>query len=138
MSESISVINFPKSRGVPSDSDSASVRESPREIQPLESVEIFTACGQLNFASLHRRDRRDEFRVVVRVVCNTDVLAVLEPARDGRLLKSNFFYLDDVDDEVEADDVEADDVDVDDVDADEVEAGDTMDPTPEFPTDGAN
>ena len=82
--ESISVINFPKSRGVPSDSDSASVRESPREIQLLESVEIFTACGQLNFASLYRRDRRDEFRVVVRVVCNADVLAVLEPAHDGR------------------------------------------------------
>ena len=83
MSESISVINFPKSRGVPSDSDSASVRESPREIQPLESVEIFTACGQLNFASLYRRDRREEFQVVVWDVRNTDVLAVLEPARDG-------------------------------------------------------
>ena len=83
MSESISGVNFPKSRGFPSDSDSASVRESLREIQPLESVEIFTACGQLNFASLHRRDRQDEFRVVVRVVCNMDVLAVLEPARDG-------------------------------------------------------
>ena len=84
MSESISGVNFPKSRGVPSDSDSASVRESPREIQPLESVEIFTACGQPNFSYLYRRDRRDEFRVVVRIVCNTDVLAVLEPARDRR------------------------------------------------------
>ena len=49
------------------------------------------------------------------------------------VVEVEFFYLNDVDDEVEADDVEADDV-----DADEVEAGDTMDPTPEFPTDGAN
>ena len=58
-------------------------------------------------------------------------------------MKSNFCYLDDVDDEVEADnveaddldadDVESDDLDADDVDADEVEAGETIDPTPSFP-----
>ena len=49
------------------------------------------------------------------------------------VVEVDFFYLDDVDDEVEADDVEADEV-----DADEVEAGDTMDPTPRVPTDGTN
>ena len=49
------------------------------------------------------------------------------------VVEVEFFYLDDVDDEVEADDVEANDI-----DADDVEAGDTMDSTPEFPTDGAN
>ena len=54
------------------------------------------------------------------------------------VVEVDFFYLDDVDDEVETNDVEANDVDADDVDADEVEAGDTMDPTPEFPADGAN
>jgi len=76
MPESLSGVNFPKSRGVPSDSDSASERESPREIQPLESAEIFAACGQLNFASFHQRDHPDEFRVAFGSVRNADVFPV--------------------------------------------------------------
>ena len=83
MSEPTSGISLPKSLGIPSDSDSASVRESPREIQPLESTEMFTACGKFNSASFHRRDRRDKFRVTVGSVRKADVFSVLQAARDG-------------------------------------------------------
>src|ERR1041385_9422546 len=62
-----------ESRGVPSDSESASVRGSPREIQPLEFAEIFTDDQKLDFASFHRRDRRDELRVAVASARNTNV-----------------------------------------------------------------
>ena len=53
MSESTSGIIFLKSRRVPLDFDSASVREPATEIQPLEFAKILTACDQLNFASFH-------------------------------------------------------------------------------------
>src|SRR4051812_17458944 len=73
MSEPMSRIYFLESRGVLSDSKSASVRESPREIQPLEFAEIFTDFQKFDFASFHRTDRRDELRVTVASACNTDV-----------------------------------------------------------------
>ena len=77
MSESTSVIVFPKSRGVSSVLDRASVFESAREIQPLEFDALLTAAEQLDCASFHRRDRRDEFRVAVGGVRNTDVYCCL-------------------------------------------------------------
>ena len=57
MSELMSGIYFLESRGVPSDFESASVREPSREIQPLEFPEIFTDFRKFDFASFHRRDR---------------------------------------------------------------------------------
>src|ERR1041385_4631243 len=73
MSELMCGICLLESRGVPSCSESASVRGSPREIQPLEFAEIFTDFRKLDFASFHRRDRRDELRVAVASPRNTDV-----------------------------------------------------------------
>ena len=60
MSELMSGIYLLESRGVLSDSEIASVRGSPREIQLLEFSEIFTDFRKLDFASFHKRDRRDE------------------------------------------------------------------------------
>ena len=59
MSELMSGIYLLESREVPSDSESASVREPSREIQPLKFAEIFTDFRKFDFASFHRRDRRD-------------------------------------------------------------------------------
>ena len=73
MSEPMSGIYFLESRGVPSDSESASVREPSREIQPLEFSEIFTDFRKFYFTSFHRRDRRDELRVAVASARNIDV-----------------------------------------------------------------
>ena len=56
MSDLMSGIYLLESRGVPSDFESASVRESPTEIQPLEFAEIFTDFCKFDFASFHRRD----------------------------------------------------------------------------------
>ena len=80
--ELASRIILPKSHGVPSDSDNASVWESLREIQLLESSKIVTACRKLNFESFHQRDCRDGFRVTVGSIRNTDVLPVLQTARE--------------------------------------------------------
>src|SRR3954470_11668256 len=72
MSELMSGIYLLELRGVPSGSESASVRESPRKIRPLEFAEIFTDFRKFDFASFHRRDRRDEFRVTVASARNAD------------------------------------------------------------------
>ena len=63
------------------DSESGSVREPSREIQPLEFAEIFTDFRKFDFASFHRRDRRDELPVAVASARNTDVFSVLQAAR---------------------------------------------------------
>lgn len=68
-----------ESHGVSSDSKSASARESPREIQPLEFAKIFTYFRKFNFESFHRRDLRDEFRVAILSVRNTDVFLSCSP-----------------------------------------------------------
>ena len=77
MSEPTSGILLMKSRGVPSDSESASVRETPNEIQPFEFAEIFIDFQKFNFKSFHQRDLRDEFRVAVASVRNADVFPIL-------------------------------------------------------------
>ena len=81
MSEPLSGIYLLESRGVPSDSESASVRESPRKFQPLEFAEIFTDFCKFDFVLFHRRDRRDELPVAVASARNTDVFSVLQAAR---------------------------------------------------------
>ena len=53
MSELMSGIFVLESRGVPSDSEGASVRESPTEIQPLEFAEIFTDFWKFDLASFY-------------------------------------------------------------------------------------
>ena len=68
----MSGIYFLESRGVPSDSESASVRGLPREIQPLEFAEIFTDFRKLDFSSFHQMDRRDELRVDLASARNTE------------------------------------------------------------------
>ena len=71
LSEIMSEIYFLELRGVPSDFESASVRETSREIQPLEFAEIFTDFCKFDFVLFHRRDRRDELRVAVGSARNT-------------------------------------------------------------------
>src|SRR4051812_29144265 len=73
MSEQMSGIYLLESRGVLSDSESASVRESPRKIQPLEFAKIFTYFHKFYFASFCRRDRPDELRLAVASARNTNV-----------------------------------------------------------------
>ena len=82
MSELMSGIFVLESREFSSESESASVRESPRDIQPLEFAEIFTDSPELDFASFHRRDRRDELPVTVASARNIDVFSVLQAARE--------------------------------------------------------
>ena len=87
-----------ESRGVPSDSESVSVRRSPMEIQPLEFSEIFKDVRKLDFASFHRRDRQDVLRVAIASARNTDVFlscrlrvsAFVDV--DLRVTRSKFFW----------------------------------------------
>ena len=85
MSELMSGIFVLELRGVSSDSESASVRESPTEIQPLEFAEIFTDF------------RRDELRVTVASARNTDVFLSCKLRvsafvdADLRVTRSKFF-----------------------------------------------
>ena len=73
MSELMSGIFLLESCGVSSDSESASMRESPTEIQPLEFAEIFTNFLKLDLTSFYQRDRRDELRGTVASARNIDV-----------------------------------------------------------------